>query len=321
MVSLYHKIWFDMGVQNISSGIQGICLVVMTGLLVCAFSASATTQQTNEHPALAPEQRAAISEFVGNFAGEFSRENCPRSQCRILVADFTLTSGESCQSCRALSDAVAKELVERWHNVDVVGRDHLQAFLEDKRIPSANLADSAALEWLGGQFRATHVLSGSVELKNTELQLIARFQRLEISPKKRNISQDLHGSLPIGSLAAGLEPSEAFSPQLKSPPKWEGHEVIRYESDTRMISPRCTHMPNPSITPEASKAKVGGTIHLEAVVTPLSSVDGARIVSGLPYGLNEEVLKTVKTWRCRPGTVDGAPVPMLIPFEVTIRTY
>jgi hypothetical protein len=311
-----------MGVQNVSNVVRGICVVVMAALLVCALSASATTQQSNEHPMLAPEQQAAISELVGHFAEEFSKKNCPRSQCRILVADFTLSSGESCQSCRALSDAVEKELIERWHNVDVVGRDHLRAFLEDKRIPSANLADSAPLEWLGGQFRATHVLSGSVELKNTEIQLIARFQRLEISPKKGNISQDLQVSLPIGSLAAGLAPSEAFSPQLIPPPKWEGHEVIVYDkSDTRMVSPRCTYMPTPSNTPEASKAKVGGTIHLEAVVTLLSSVDRARIVSGLPYGLNEQVLKTVKTWRCRPGTVDGAPVPMLIPVEVTFRSY
>lgn len=308
--------------RYISNCFRRIRATVISALLICTFSTSVTAQQTDEHPALTPEQRAAISQFVGNFSGEFSKNNCPRSQCRILVVDFTLTSGESCQSCRALSDAVAKELVERWHDVDVVGRDHLQAFLEDKRIPSVNLADSAPLEWLGGQFRATHVLSGSVELKNAELQLIARFQRLEISPKKGNISQDLQVLLPIGSLAAGMEPSEAFSPQLKPAPKWEGHEVLLYDkSDTRMIAPRCTSMPSPSNTPEASKAKVGGTIHLEAVVTPLSSVDEARIVSGLPYGLNEQVLKTVKTWRCRPGTVDGKPVPMLIPFEVTFKTY
>jgi len=71
MVSLYHKIWFDMGVQNISSGIQGICLVVMTGLLVCAFSASATTQQTNEHPALAPEQRPPFPSSSEILLGSF----------------------------------------------------------------------------------------------------------------------------------------------------------------------------------------------------------------------------------------------------------
>jgi hypothetical protein len=311
-----------MGVQNVSNVVRGICVVVMAAPLVCALSASATTQQSNEHPALAPEQQAPISELVGNFAGEFSKKNCPRSQCRILVADFTLTSGESCLSCRTLSDDLAKELERLGNIVDVVGRDRLRSFLEKERIPSTNLAEGSALEWLGRQFGASHVLIGSVEVKNTELLLKTQFLRLEFSQKNRNKSKESQISLPTGSLVGGLEPSQAFPPQLKEPPKWNGYEVIRYDkSDPRMTTPRCTYMPPPPYTPEASKAKAGRTLQMEAVVTVLGSLEGARIVSGLPYGLNEQALKTLKTWRCKPGTLDGVPVPMLVPFEDTFRLY
>jgi hypothetical protein len=294
----------------------------MTALLICTFSTSANAKQTDGNLALTPEQLAVIHGLVGNFDGEFSKKNCPRSQCRILVADFTLASGESCQSCRTLSDAVAKGLERLGDIVDVVGRDSIRSFLEKERIPSTNFTEGSALEWLGRHFGATHVLSGSVELRDTELQLIARFQRLEISQKNRSKSKESLISLSTESLVDGLEPSEAFPPQLKEPLKWDGHEVIRYDkSDPRMTSARCTDMPAPPSTPEASKAKVGGTLQMEAVVTVLGSRAGARIVSGLPYGLNDQALKTLKTWRCKPGTLDGVPVSMLVPFEDTFRFY
>ncbi len=75
----------------------------------------------------------------------------------------------------------------------------------------------------------------------------------------------------------------------------------------------------PEYTSAAMRAKVQGTVEVQAVVNPDGTVGDVRIVRSLDdrFGLDEEALKAVRLWRFRPGVKGGRPVPVLVVIELT----
>ena len=67
------------------------------------------------------------------------------------------------------------------------------------------------------------------------------------------------------------------------------------------------------------RAKVQGSVWIEAVVMPDGSVGDVRITKSLDriFGLDEEALRATKQWRFLPGTRFGQPVPVLVVIELT----
>jgi TonB family protein len=59
------------------------------------------------------------------------------------------------------------------------------------------------------------------------------------------------------------------------------------------------------------------------IVGPDGHVDKARVVRSLDtiYGLDEEALKAVKTWRFAAGRLDGQPVPVAVVVFLAFRLH
>ena len=85
--------------------------------------------------------------------------------------------------------------------------------------------------------------------------------------------------------------------------------------------PSCFYMPNPPTRKPAREAKVGGTLLVEAIITRQGKIIEPRIVRGLPFGLNQISVETMKSWRCNPAIDNGVPVAVVVPFEITFRLY
>jgi periplasmic protein TonB len=83
--------------------------------------------------------------------------------------------------------------------------------------------------------------------------------------------------------------------------------------------PRVLRDVRPNYTADAMRAKVQGTVVVEAVVLPDGTVGEARILRSLDstFGLDEEALKAAKQWRFAPGTRFGQPVAVLVTIELT----
>ena len=75
----------------------------------------------------------------------------------------------------------------------------------------------------------------------------------------------------------------------------------------------------PNYTADAMRAKVQGTVWVEAVVLQDGTVGEAKIVRSLDstFGLDEEALKAARQWRFVPGTRFGQPVAVLVTIELT----
>ncbi len=86
-----------------------------------------------------------------------------------------------------------------------------------------------------------------------------------------------------------------------------------------LISPEVVFERKPEYTSEAMRAKVQGTVEVEAVVNVDGSVGQVHIVRSLDdrFGLDQKAVEAVRHWKFRPGTRFGKPVPVLVLIELT----
>ncbi len=74
----------------------------------------------------------------------------------------------------------------------------------------------------------------------------------------------------------------------------------------------------PQYTPEAMRAKIQGTVELEAVIGPDGKVTEVRVIRSLDkvFGLDEQARKAVFATPFIPCKKQGSPVPCLVVFEL-----
>ncbi|MBI2827792.1 MAG: energy transducer TonB [Acidobacteria bacterium] len=92
-----------------------------------------------------------------------------------------------------------------------------------------------------------------------------------------------------------------------------------YRPGSGVINPRILREVKPQYTADAMRAKVQGTVLLEAVVLADGTVGRIDVVKSLDptFGLDQEAVRAAKQWRFLPGTRFGEPVAVLVTIELT----
>jgi bla regulator protein blaR1 len=85
--------------------------------------------------------------------------------------------------------------------------------------------------------------------------------------------------------------------------------------------PKLVKETKPRYTAAAMQAKIQGGIKLTAVVLEDGTVGDVKVKESLDkeHGLDDEAVKTMKTWVFTPGTKDGRPVAVEIEVEMSFR--
>lgn len=84
--------------------------------------------------------------------------------------------------------------------------------------------------------------------------------------------------------------------------------------------PVCIYCPNPPFTEEARKARLQGSVILQLVIRPDGTPSEVQVLHGLGLGLDENALRTVRTWRFKPVIGPGGkPVAVEFSVEVVFR--
>ena len=68
-----------------------------------------------------------------------------------------------------------------------------------------------------------------------------------------------------------------------------------------------------------AQAKFNGSVLLEAVLSAEQRITTARIVKGIPYGLNQAAIDAQQTWKLKPATLRGAPIAETVTVEMMFR--
>ena len=76
----------------------------------------------------------------------------------------------------------------------------------------------------------------------------------------------------------------------------------------------------PPVYPEiARKSGVEGVVIVESIIDEQGDVTNARILEGLPLGLDRAALEAVKTWKFKPARLEGRPVKVYYNLTVNFR--
>jgi TonB family protein len=85
-------------------------------------------------------------------------------------------------------------------------------------------------------------------------------------------------------------------------------------NDRRVVLPKLLQQVPPVYTTAGLRARIVGSVEVDAVVLPDGTVGQVRVVKSLDKatGLDDQALGAVREWTFKPGTLDGKPVPMIV---------
>jgi len=127
------------------------------------------------------------------------------------------------------------------------------------------------------------------------------------SPAKRQSLQLLAANPGLGS-----NPDDAVA----------GAEKEHAHSSTKGVTPpAAVFKPEPQYTPEAKAAKIQGTVKLRITVDKSGNVSAVKVLEGLDKGLDENAVKTVRTWKFKPAVKDGKPVAANATVEIAFELF
>jgi periplasmic protein TonB len=86
--------------------------------------------------------------------------------------------------------------------------------------------------------------------------------------------------------------------------------------------PVCVFCPQPPFSYDAVRSKIQGTVVLAVVISAQGRVTEARVAKGIGYGLDEEAMRAVRTWRFKPSAgPDGHASAVVMLIEVNFRLF
>ena len=255
-----------------------------------------------------------VHEFVGRVLHHADQVGCKKSSCTILVTNFTLSSGATSRFGMQLADQVSMDLASQ-KAINSIDRFGLQSFLEQERIPTALFNSEKALCWLAKQLGATTVLRGTTEDRSGELRVQASLLSCLLDKAGPVEEFTFHDS----DARYDLAPQESFPETLSPPSSSPAIPLIREAGVDGLSAPSCVYCPNPNYTDPARVARINGTVLLRLTVSEEGRMTEARVVRGLPFGLNESAMKVVRDWQFKPAKRDGQSVTCMVMTEVTFR--
>lgn len=284
----------------------------------------ATAAQAPQTPlSLSFEQQEQLRDLAARVLQHADKAGCKRGSCTILVSNFTDSSGATSILGMQLADATSEQLASAAGSIQIADRKRLYEFLETERISSKLLAEENAERWLAIEQTANAVLVGHLGGNGDKLTLTVQLldahflvgpqerREVRIGPKEK-VEMTITGVDEQSRMAA--EPfREASASQVA-----EDQGILRAGRNGVTV-PSGVFMPAPDYTDPARIARINGVIVVLITVSEEGRAENLQVLKGLPFGLNQAALDAVRTWKFRPATLEGKPVPVKVPIEVTFR--
>jgi TonB family protein len=118
-------------------------------------------------------------------------------------------------------------------------------------------------------------------------------------------------------LHVGVEPGSV----TPAPPKTALYSSGPLKPGEQATAPFPTYKPEPAYSDKARAAKYSGTTTLWLVVDADGNVTDTRVDKPLGLGLDEQALETVRTWKFKPATRGGVPVPVRVEVEINFKLF
>jgi TonB family protein len=98
-------------------------------------------------------------------------------------------------------------------------------------------------------------------------------------------------------------------------------EAQIYKPGPGITNPVVVSEKKPAYTAAAMRQRIQGSVVLEAVIDTEGKPTNIRVAQSLDstYGLDANAVKALESWRFKPATREGKPVPVQVSVELTFR--
>jgi TonB family protein len=115
-------------------------------------------------------------------------------------------------------------------------------------------------------------------------------------------------------------PPSAVSIRAEGTPLAERNGLHAGGKNRWLPMPSCFYTPSPPLTKGATTSDFQGTVEAEAKITVEGTIENIKILKSPNPALNESVIETMKTWKCKPATLPGGePIPRTVTFQINLK--
>ena len=94
-----------------------------------------------------------------------------------------------------------------------------------------------------------------------------------------------------------------------------------YKLGKGMTPPQGTYTPEPEYSDVARKKGVQGQAMVRVILNQKGEIVRIGLEKALGYGLDENAMDMVKTWRFKPATIDGKPIAVVMNIQIGFRLF
>jgi TonB family protein len=246
-----------------------------------------------------------------DVAKELSAALVKSKQFKVVVVDFfaadEFKSADDMDDLgRRLGDDFRAALLRQNHEITTEDRATTMERMRAHGLILGNLRSPATLTWLLGDSGVDAWVSGELATGVGGLKVKTRAYRVGAYFPE----YECETSIPL---------TEELKALIHEKPKSEFPSLAR--AGVNGVSyPDCIYCPRAGYDDEAVRHKVQGSVELEATIDEAGQAKDIRVKVGLPYGLTQQAVDAVKTWRFRPAQApDGKPVEVRQTIEITFR--
>jgi len=230
---------------------------------------------------------------------------------KVVVADFVAPDGTVTPMGRFLAARVSDVLPAPKKGYEVVPMSELRNVLDGRTLEAKDALQKDYPINIAGVAGA--VVTGRIEEDSQQ----ARLSVGVVDVIAGKLVGQAEAVIPRTMLPDDVSPDSPYLPVLTP-----GKDNTSY--------PQCLYCPNPQYTDQGRKAKFNGTVVLQVVVTPEGRATQITVIKMVGYGLDEQAIAVVRTWKFKPAmkngnplllaiTKDGNPVAVRTRVEVTFR--
>jgi TonB family protein len=119
----------------------------------------------------------------------------------------------------------------------------------------------------------------------------------------------------------------AKAPVPGEPPSAESESAFKrgaFDASTPgFVAPKVTYEFHPSYTEDATREKIQGDVGVQVYVQADGSIGKVRVARSVDprYGLDQQAVNAVRTWKFEAATLNGKPVPAVVSVVISFRLH
>jgi TonB family protein len=137
---------------------------------------------------------------------------------------------------------------------------------------------------------------------------------LELDAAALNAIGEVQDATPLSERAAVIRAGRVREMQEGAP-----KISAAYKPGEGISAPTVISKVDPEYTPQARFLRLQGTVMLRLVVDELGRPQDISLVRGIGFGLDENAVRAVRSWRFKPGASEGQPVATIATVELNYR--